>query len=165
MTATKFSWDVVKTRRPTLARSIGRRFCGTPRLKPVNFWPGPIHAQFLCQKPLEHVGWMFVVDRLRTLADDHYHHAIDHEWALAFDDKDGELCGIVSEPYMQNGEAESLCRALSRTLDEWDVDVHLLPASESAWAPDNDWCRPIVMLLRGHGVITFLRRTGRALND
>jgi hypothetical protein len=161
----KFSWDAVKTRRAALARSVGARFCGTPKLKPVSFWAGPICGQYLCQKPLDHVGWMFVADRLRTLAGDHYRYAIDHEWALAFDDKDGELWGVVNEPYIEDAKAESLCQALGRALDEWDVDVHLLSASESAWAPDNSWCRPIVRVLRGHGVMTFLRRTGRAISE
>jgi hypothetical protein len=156
-------WDVVNERRAVLARSIGQRFYSTLKLKPVSFRPVPPCGTYLCQHPLDYGGWLFVADRLRTLADDHYHHAIDHEWALARNDREDELWGVVSEPYIGDAEAEGLCKALRRTLDDWGVDVHLLPASDSAWLPDS--CRPIVMVLRDGEIVTFLRRTGRAIGE
>jgi hypothetical protein len=153
-----------KARRVALARSIGRRFCGSGKLKPVSWWAAtPITCQIVCQRQLVDVGWLYVADRLRTLADDHYRRAIDHEWALAYDDDGGETWGIVSEPYIEDAAVKGLCRALRRALDEWDVDVHLLPSSQSAWAPDNHHCRPIVMVMRQGGLLTFLQRAGRAV--
>ena len=97
--------DEYPARQVALARCIGERFCGTPRLKPIDvpgiFGAGFLDTQNVYDEKLSMVAWSIVANRLEA---ETKKRIIDHPWLIAFDGPPFEPWGFVSEPYLNDND-------------------------------------------------------------
>jgi hypothetical protein len=134
-------------RQLALARSIGQRFLGMPKVKPRAapglFGSGIISMQSVLDEKLITIAWTLLANRL---ADSCRERIFDHTWMLAFDGPPFEPWGFVSEPYLDDteelrGQLDHFTRVGHRF-----IEIHVLTKDESAWNPGS--CLPIVGLVR-----------------
>jgi hypothetical protein len=135
------------TRKLALARSIGERFLGTPKLKPAEapglLGSGIIDIQNVYDDKVSTIAWTLLANRLAASVADRI---IDHPWTIVFDGPPYEPWGFVTEPYLDDSQElrESFERFV-RLGHHW-LQIEVLTKEESPWNPGA--CLPIAVLIR-----------------
>lgn len=108
----------------------------------------PVDLLWAAYRPTWDLVWVVVADVMAKAAP--HQHVIDHQWLFGYSSGWKESWGFVTEPYLDDGEAEVIARIVREQTIEWGIDIHVLPREKSSWNPGHTV--PIVAIVREGGV-------------
>lgn len=132
--------------RHALAKHIGLQFYECDRIVPgERFGIAPMASgNYWIDQRVSDIAWWAVAIRMAGLS------IFDHAWLARYDDKTNETWALVTEPYIEPGEANKLAIRATQEMAGWEICVRALPAKMGSWNPTGG-CVPIVATFtRGH---------------
>lgn len=133
-TKSEFRWDDIYSRRQQISAGIQRRLGLSFSLGVKEpFSALSLTSQDIADEPMWRIPFYVIAQRM--IAEMNHYRIIDHAWWLLSQDRVNEPWGFVTEPYINETEAERVAQQIRRRHARWGIEVEVLPKAEAAWLP------------------------------